>query len=84
MRTALFTRKNTDALADLGLRPRLSQELPDLLDWLSEHGLTKTADIFDNQPVNGFLPGADVLGERIALAQPTNRHTRRGHLRRKN
>ena len=72
-----MTAKHEDPLVKLGLRPKLDHDLPTLLDWLSEQGLTNTADIFDNQPVNGFLPGADVLGERIALAQPTNRHPSR-------
>jgi hypothetical protein len=44
-----------------------------LLHWLSNEGLTYTQEILD-RPVDACLPGADVLGNRVALAQSTNRH----------
>ena len=70
-----LTRKKSDPLAELGLRPRLGHDLPTMVEWLSKHGLTNTAAVFDHAE-DTFLPGAD-LRESVALAQPTNRHASR-------
>jgi hypothetical protein len=73
---AILTRKNVDPLADHGVRPRFGPEVSARRDWRTEQGLTSTSTIFDRS-INEFLPGADALGQRVALAQPTNRHASR-------
>ena len=66
-----------DPLTELGLRPKLDHTLPTLHRWLAEHGLTDTRRVFDSHPADTFLPGADVLGDNIALAQSTCRQALR-------
>ncbi len=77
----LLKRKNVDKLSELGLRPQLGPDLPTLFDWLCQQGLTKTEAIFD-RPADGYLPGAEVLGDRVALASSTNRRASRPHTQR--
>jgi hypothetical protein len=75
-------RERGDPLAELGLRPRLGHDLPTLVDWLSQAGLTDTGPIFD-RPADACLPGADARGDRVALAQSTVRHASRPHTQKK-
>lgn len=65
-----------DILAEQGLRPRLGYDLPTLFTWLEDKGLTDTGKVFD-RPLDDCLPGADALGDGVALAQATSRHTAR-------
>lgn len=65
-------RLKDDKLAELGLRPQLGEGLPTLFKWLMEKGLTDTGRVFD-LPVESYIPGAEVLGTRVALAQSTGR-----------
>ncbi len=73
-----MARKQGDTLADLGLRPRLGHDLPTLFAWLKDKDLTDTGSVFD-RPLENFLPGAEALGERLALAQSTGRHASQPH-----
>jgi hypothetical protein len=64
--------KVPDSLRELGLRPKLGHDLSTLFWWLERHGLTDNSQVFD-RPITEFLPGAEALGDRLALAQATRR-----------
>lgn len=68
-----MAKKKNDTLTELKLRPLLGHDLSTLFEWLAKNGLTDTARVFD-RPLQNFLPGADALGESVALAQSTKRH----------
>jgi hypothetical protein len=67
-----MTMKVPNSLRELGLRPKLGHDFSTLFWWLERHGLSDTSQAFD-RPANEYLPGAEALGDRLALAQATSR-----------
>ena len=64
--------KSPDSLDSLGLRTCYGHDLPLMFDWLQRQGLTDTAGVFDGS-ADDFLPGAQALGDSLAIAQATSR-----------
>jgi len=71
----LLKRSRLSALADLGLRPAIGEDMSSLLQWLAVNGLTDAAGALD-QEAHHTLLGAS-LGSSFALAQATNRQAAR-------